>query len=142
MTPLFFQGKPGRPMSESARRVLAFLREHPGATVAEIQSALPLIPAIRKINNLRDQCYVRSERVPGTKCCRYYCTARVSEQMQLVKVRGPARGPIAQPREHDYRAVWSEPYLSDAGVRSEGLQYRDCPSRRGSTLVYCYRRPA
>ncbi|MGK2897811.1 MAG: hypothetical protein ACSLE9_03885 [Burkholderiaceae bacterium] len=129
----------GQTMQESTRRVLDHVRRNPGCTIIDIEAALPDINCRQKVSNLKDMSHVWGERIPGHKCVRLYASVEAAK-VEAVKLRGPADGTIVPPREIDYRQPWPDPYLSDAGVRSDGLQYRDCPSRRGSTLVYCYRR--
>lgn len=134
----------GTLMHRDTRKVLDYVVANPGVTRAAIVAALPHINVPQKLSNLNQQAYVYVERVKGTKIFYWYPVQKKPFEKSANRFGGRAApvGELVPPRQTDYRVAWTEPYLSDAGVRRDGLQYRDCPSRRGNTLVYCYRRQA
>jgi hypothetical protein len=129
----------GRQMHESTRRVLEHVRTNPGCSLNELRLALPGLDVDVKLTNLRVSGYLESRRVDGLKNLRHFATVSV-EKVTVVKLRGQATGQLPNRREVRLDEPWTEPYLTDRGVRSDGLEYRECPSRRGNQFVHCYRR--
>lgn len=129
-------------LQPASRELLYHLIEHPGATNAELRAALPHNQVIANLASLRKSGYLLSEREHDARCYRHYAIERIGEQQVPAPVTKPAPGPLVPPREVKLDAPWPGPYLSDAGVRRDGLDYRNCPSRRGNQFVYCYQREA
>lgn len=150
-----YAGSPrGQGMKAETRAVLEYLHANPGVNVTELGEAFPATTARDKLGNLSQQGYAYSVRVNGEKLVRWYAydvpltpaeralrtvqrapkPARQAESEQALQIAAPRSVPLDMP--------WREPYLTDAGVRASGLQFRECGSRRGDRLVYCYRRAA
>ncbi|MCW5666497.1 MAG: hypothetical protein KIT35_21915 [Piscinibacter sp.] len=115
-------------MHPDTTQVLRLVLNNPGRTIAELQALEPSLAVAPRLHRLAG---VRVFQQDG----RYY--AREHLGLARAAKKGP---PVAPPRTLRSGGAWEEPYLSDAGVRSSGLQFRECPSRRGNQLVYCYRR--
>lgn len=137
----------GRSLHPTSVQLLDYLRAHPGRSTHELQVAFPDIPMRSRLDGLRVCGHVVNDS-PEHRALWWASdtpaelrTAARPVLYAKVLVAAPA-GPVVKPREVRIDEPWPEPYLPETGMRSSGLQYRDCPSRRGDQFVYCYRRQA
>lgn len=137
-------GERGRRLGPESRRVLDFIEANPGVLYAGLLEAFrrSAIDVDNKLYALVTGGYVEGRPILARGKRRNAYFALRAADAPAAPRREAVLGPIAQPRDYDIRAPWPEPYLTDAGVRRSGLEYRDCASRRGNHFVYCYRKEA
>lgn len=123
-------------MHADTAEVLRLVQGNPGSTMAQLQALAPHLDVPTRIKRMQgDQGRVFSQ------AGRYWAREHLAQARAAAEAAKQVRN-VAQPRQYDFRTPWTEPYLSDAGVRRSGLEYREHPSRRGSHFVHCYRKEA
>lgn len=140
-----------------------------GRSVAPSAPGLLAYRVPKLLESLRDRGYLRSDKV-GTRCCWYVkgtppgANELHADVPRMVYADAPVSQAPARWQAADYERItraarvngrapaaarlvpidtpWPDRYLSDRpGMRPGALDYRQHPSRRGDTRVYCYARP-
>jgi hypothetical protein len=132
-------------MNPDTRAVLEYVVANPGVK-GDVLRALFGVRTKKRIDNLAQCLNVYSVRTPGVRAVSYFPTRGGAA---IVAGRNDYMPPELRAKPHCSDVVlprvgrfdpWPEPYLTDGHIRRSGLEYRECGSRRGDSLVYCYRR--
>jgi hypothetical protein len=130
----------GRQMTTSTRRVLDFLRAHPGHSIDQLNDWLPTADMKTRLGVLRRGGYAYCERKAGTRAALWFATGLEPAGPDLLPRYRNERGTRTPPRVVDVRTPWPDPYLSDDHLRPGSQDFREWPSLRLGRRVWCYRR--